>query len=369
MSHDIFISYSRRDTERMQAVRDGLREAGLTVWTDEGIEPGTESWKKALSDAITGCTTVVVLFSPDAAQSTWVNRELDFAELHQKKLYPLLVRGEIKDAVPFGYTTFQFIDIRNDDALQNGILELVSILSKDFPHKNLTPKSHPPIVDMSSSDEEAYPIEQIEPEEKETLWKWVETDKTRICLPHTWKFATTTPENWERIWLLLLPKGKFHEFLVNENQMVSHFTGIPRLKFIRHTVFSDMSSLTPLVGYTNLIKAPIRTSLILNFPFLNSLVVQPSLKRLENYWPRLSNIEIKVHNRGWFTFHDGRCFTFEAHGLGEDGKTNNRTYLFFPRAGNIVYVLGLFSENSRYAKEQHDYDTIAKSFQIALNKD
>jgi len=46
MSHDIFISYSRRDTERMQQIRDGLRAAGLTMWTDEGIEPGTQSWKK-----------------------------------------------------------------------------------------------------------------------------------------------------------------------------------------------------------------------------------------------------------------------------------------------------------------------------------
>jgi len=68
--------------------------------------------EKALSDAIRDCKSVVVLFSPDAAQSTWVNRELDFAEIQSKSIYPLLVRGKPKDALPFGYTTYQFIDIR-----------------------------------------------------------------------------------------------------------------------------------------------------------------------------------------------------------------------------------------------------------------
>jgi hypothetical protein len=36
---------------------------------------------------------VVALFSPDSARSTWMNRELDFAELHQKKIFPLFVCG------------------------------------------------------------------------------------------------------------------------------------------------------------------------------------------------------------------------------------------------------------------------------------
>src|SRR5215813_14225200 len=107
MSHDIFISYSRRDIECMIQVSESLRVAGFKVWTDEGIEPGTESWKSALSSAIKNCKLVVVLFSPDSAESTWVNRELDFAELHRKKIYPLLLRGEPENAIPFGYTTFQ----------------------------------------------------------------------------------------------------------------------------------------------------------------------------------------------------------------------------------------------------------------------
>ena len=63
MSYDVFLSYSRQDTATMQQVRDTLRENGFIVWTDEGIEPGTPSWKVAIEDALLSTKSVVVLLS------------------------------------------------------------------------------------------------------------------------------------------------------------------------------------------------------------------------------------------------------------------------------------------------------------------
>lgn len=45
--HDIFLSYSRTDTKTMQKVKQTLLDTGFSIWTDEGIEPGTPSWKDA----------------------------------------------------------------------------------------------------------------------------------------------------------------------------------------------------------------------------------------------------------------------------------------------------------------------------------
>jgi hypothetical protein len=41
---DIFLSYSRRDGDLMHRLRDDVRRHGFTVWTDEGLVPGTQSW-------------------------------------------------------------------------------------------------------------------------------------------------------------------------------------------------------------------------------------------------------------------------------------------------------------------------------------
>lgn len=125
MSHDVFLSYSRDDTTVMQRLRDDLRAAGLVVWTDESIEPGSSSWKSEIEAAIRGCGCLVVLLSPDAAQSKWVRAEIDFAESLHKPMYTLLVRGDETNAVPFGLTTHQRIDITSPERYRSGLPILI----------------------------------------------------------------------------------------------------------------------------------------------------------------------------------------------------------------------------------------------------
>jgi hypothetical protein len=123
--HDIFLSYSRRDNEIMQSVKQSFLRAGLSVWTDEGIKVGTASWKKSIQKAIleTGC--LVCLASPDALESRWVQEELDFAELHEKARYLILIRGEPKTSIPFGFSTHQFADIRKAENYEQELLRLI----------------------------------------------------------------------------------------------------------------------------------------------------------------------------------------------------------------------------------------------------
>ncbi len=111
--HDVFLSYSRDDLKIMNRLRDDLRAAGLKVWTDEGIPLGSSSWKLEIEQGIRGSTCLVVLLSPDAAASRWVRAEIDFAEAQRKPIFPVLVRGEESEAVPFGLSTHQWIDLRD----------------------------------------------------------------------------------------------------------------------------------------------------------------------------------------------------------------------------------------------------------------
>ena len=128
-SHHVFLSYSRRDAETMHRVRDDLRAEGLIVWTDEtGLEPGTPSWTKAIQQAIRVAGCMVVLLSPDAAESDWVDRETASAEELKLRIFPVLIRGEPQNAVPLRLKTHHRIDARRD--LDGAIRQLVESVCK-----------------------------------------------------------------------------------------------------------------------------------------------------------------------------------------------------------------------------------------------
>lgn len=98
----------------MHRVRDLLREGGLEVWTDENLEPGTPSWKDAIQEALDTAKAIVVILSPDAKQSTWVKRELDYASTLNLRIFPVLARGSSRDAVPFLLAGAQYANITED---------------------------------------------------------------------------------------------------------------------------------------------------------------------------------------------------------------------------------------------------------------
>ena len=78
----------------MRTVRDSLREAELSVWTDEGLEPGTPAWANAIEDAIGQAQALVVLLSPDAKASAWVGKEVTYAQAMGKRVFTALVAGD-----------------------------------------------------------------------------------------------------------------------------------------------------------------------------------------------------------------------------------------------------------------------------------
>jgi hypothetical protein len=124
--HDVFLSYSRRNAEVMRRVRADLRAAGLNVWTDDNLQPGTPSWKIAIETAIQQSRSVVVLMSPDAKKSEWVERELNAAKTLNVPIFPILVKGESKTAVPFMLNGYQFVDIRKEEGYRAAMLKLTN---------------------------------------------------------------------------------------------------------------------------------------------------------------------------------------------------------------------------------------------------
>lgn len=122
-----FISYSRRNIDVMRRLAHMLRESGIPVWTDERLTAGTPSWKNSIENALQGAFCVIVLMSPTAKTSEWVERELDYAYMLQLAIYPVLIEGSQRDAVPFEIINMQYVDARAD--LDHGLQQIVSLLA------------------------------------------------------------------------------------------------------------------------------------------------------------------------------------------------------------------------------------------------
>jgi hypothetical protein len=120
----IFLSYSHRDRPIMREVRDALRRLGWEVWMDENLKPGTPSWKDEVEQAIERAQAVVVILSPDAKRSPWVEREIEYAENCEVPIFPVLARGSERESIPFEITSVQYADVRG--GFIEGMRELVS---------------------------------------------------------------------------------------------------------------------------------------------------------------------------------------------------------------------------------------------------
>ena len=114
----VFMSYSRRDDVVMRRIVAFLREQGIKVWVDnEKLIPGTPVWEKEIEKAVQGASAVVVVLSPDSKDSEWVRREISLADQYEKRVFPLLVRGDEKTSISIRLIGRQYVDIRsNEDA-------------------------------------------------------------------------------------------------------------------------------------------------------------------------------------------------------------------------------------------------------------
>ncbi len=64
------------------------------MWIDHDINYGTR-WAAVIQERIRSCAVMLVVMTPEAARSKWIEREILEAEDNDKTIYPLLLRGEM----------------------------------------------------------------------------------------------------------------------------------------------------------------------------------------------------------------------------------------------------------------------------------
>jgi len=129
---DVFLSYSRRDTEFVRELAGALTGRGKDVWVDyQDILP-TEDWWRRVRLGIEASKAFAAVLTPDFLASVVAGKELAHAVESHKRLVPLLRRGIDESAAPAELTAPNWIRFTDGDEFDGAVDELVRALETDL---------------------------------------------------------------------------------------------------------------------------------------------------------------------------------------------------------------------------------------------
>ena len=89
--HDVFISYSSKDQDVTEQIRQTLETNGISCWIAPRNLPLGSSYAREIPAAIRECTVFLLIGSAHAERSPWIRKELERAIIERKKIIPLMV--------------------------------------------------------------------------------------------------------------------------------------------------------------------------------------------------------------------------------------------------------------------------------------
>ena len=93
MAHDVFISYTTRDTAIADAVCHALEERHIRCWIAPRDVSAGLSWKAAIVGAIRNAQVMVLIFSGEVNSSKDVRREVDIAFEERRPIIPFRIEN------------------------------------------------------------------------------------------------------------------------------------------------------------------------------------------------------------------------------------------------------------------------------------
>ncbi len=132
MNAKIFVSYSRKDKDRARILVPAFEKMGYEVWVDwEDIPPATD-WLDQIKRGIEGSDTFVFFLSPDSAASEVCNIEVNHAAKYNKRIIPIVLRDTPAKDVNPAIRRFNWINIREEDNLEEGLKRFRDAMELDF---------------------------------------------------------------------------------------------------------------------------------------------------------------------------------------------------------------------------------------------
>jgi WD40 repeat protein len=109
----IFLSHSKRDNDWCRQFAHTLQSAGLDVWIDEKGLSGGAQWVAEIERQLQSRELFLVVISPDAWVSDWVQEEIQLALAKRKQMLPVLYKAAEVEGFLLNR---QWVDVRGLDA-------------------------------------------------------------------------------------------------------------------------------------------------------------------------------------------------------------------------------------------------------------
>jgi hypothetical protein len=117
MPAEVFVSYSRKDQERIAPWLQRIQDAGVSVWIDvRGID-GAALWGQEIVEAIERCKVFMLVLSEASAPSPQVVKEVSLAAESNRRILPLLLDPvPIPSAMRYHLAGLQQIELFGTDS-------------------------------------------------------------------------------------------------------------------------------------------------------------------------------------------------------------------------------------------------------------
>jgi len=135
---DVFLSYSRKDTEFMRKVFDSFKAEGKEVWADFEDIPKAADWWEEIKAGINAAYSFVFIISPDSVRSDICRDEIETAIAANKRFIPLLRReiteDEDKEKIHPVISSHNWIFFREGDDYDASFKILMESVETDLEH-------------------------------------------------------------------------------------------------------------------------------------------------------------------------------------------------------------------------------------------
>ncbi|MCG7951847.1 MAG: toll/interleukin-1 receptor domain-containing protein [Candidatus Thiodiazotropha endolucinida] len=128
---DIFISYSRVDTDFVVKLRESLTQRDFQVWVDQDSIPYAVEWRPEIQQAIDSAQAVIFVITPESAASAECEKEISYALLNNKRLIPIVYHPVDPSQVPQQLRKLNWLPFDQSEAFTDGLEKLIETLETD----------------------------------------------------------------------------------------------------------------------------------------------------------------------------------------------------------------------------------------------
>lgn len=132
----VFISHSTRDSDfARRRLKPYLESHGIRAWFSEQDIPSAVDWEHEIRRALIDSQWYVVVLSPDAVKSDWVQAEVHWALENRKGcVIPIMIQECDPTDLHLKLLTIQYIDFRTDP--NEAARRLLEKIQTDPPHES-----------------------------------------------------------------------------------------------------------------------------------------------------------------------------------------------------------------------------------------